>query len=187
MKKELYKLLKDGAILYQWEVSIPEASDFGSPIPPVPPPVPIPPTPPPPTGNWGAVLATGCKLNTKNTYIGYGYHERGSPGAIGVGASGIIYFILDPNAYTGLDYTGRTIAFRAVDYDQSNTGTVADKKTKVRLITVDRNGNEISAQPLSGENNQFAGAIYYTGPSKIYIIEVKQGDLRGANISSWWP
>ena len=172
------KLIIDGKEVKEATISITTSGAIPDPVP----------TPTPvPSTKWGAVLQSGAKLNTKNSYIGWGYHERGTPGAVPVGPGGTIYFILDPNAYTGLDYTGRAISFRAVDYITTTTGSIDAKKTAVRLITVDRDGNEISAQYLAGESNQFAGVIYYTGPSKIYIIEVRQGDLRGANISSWWP
>ncbi|MFH0979071.1 MAG: hypothetical protein V1837_07270 [Candidatus Woesearchaeota archaeon] len=141
------------------------------------------------TGKWASVLANGYKCNVKNTYIGIGYHERGIPGAIDVAPNQITYFIIDPTGYTGLDYSGRNIVVRALDYDQSNTGTSKDTVSKARLIVVDRNGNEIVIYNLGGENNNFVGTVQCDATTKdrIYIVEHKQGDLRGAQISSWWP
>ncbi|MFH0979074.1 MAG: hypothetical protein V1837_07285 [Candidatus Woesearchaeota archaeon] len=144
------------------------------------------------TGTWASVLATGYKDNTRFTrggipIGGWGYYLDATPSQVPVAAGGTIYFVIDPNAYTGLDWTGRAIRVRAVDYDQTNSGSSIEKQTNARLITVDRDGNELSAQTLAGDRYQFSGTVYYTRPSKIYIIEVTQGDLRGAYFSSWWP
>ncbi len=206
----------DNSLISRGSIQVPEASDFGSPIPI---PIPVPPiiyicdkcglsftsqtsldahkasdhpVTPPVAGKWATTLAGGLKLNTRITdngvaKLGWGCYLNYTPPQVSVGPGGTLYFVIDPNTYTGLNWVGRTIKIRAIDYDQSNTGSDISKRTQARLITVDRAGNELLNQNLASDAYQFTGSIYYGGPEKIYIIEVKQGDLRGARFSAWWP
>jgi hypothetical protein len=140
-------------------------------------------------GNYYSIITSPstkkCNtLITKNgvrTSYGFGYYGPASggynPPEVSIPAKQTVYLMVDPYGFGyGVDVLGSNFKISVIDYNQSHHNLI------VTLITVDRNGNDISSSQCTecafvsaGSGTQQYGAkISGHTNNKIYLIEIRE-------------
>lgn len=153
------------------------------------------------TGSWYSVLTSPSTLKcdtliTKNgvrTSYGFGYYGLSAAGyyppEVRIPARGLVYLIVDPYGFGyGVDVLGSNFNISVIDYDQSHHNLI------VTLITVDRNGNDISSSQgteqrfmsMGSGTQQYLAKISGHTNDKIYLIEIREVGGLSVPVSVNW-